>query len=346
MGKWSTLPVYLLDLIDGYLEFVDKVRVRAVCVSWNSYFPNMPKGPKLEGKQLPWLLQAFENNDDASHGLFSLIEKKNCPLHLEIKDKFFKGSSYVWVVTFEGIPARNTLTSGSDIHLFNLLTRAQIQLPPRHTFPDVKEYQAERDGEEYVLMENDGDFYFNDSYSIRLILVSKIVLSSPPSSDDCVVVAICGEYGRLAWCKLNDKKWTPLENSGGPPRFQDVIFHNNKLHALNCRGKLLVFDSIGPNPEVKEIAKAPFYYATDSMYLVKDSENELIMVCRYVDLIQKGSIVNEHTECFKVYKHDPINFSWVKVNTIGDDMLFLGFNSSLAISSVGFPGYKGNRMQE
>ncbi|KAM7524045.1 hypothetical protein LguiA_013947 [Lonicera macranthoides] len=301
MGKWSTLPVYLLDLIDGYLEFVDKVRVHAVCVSWNSYFPNMPKGPKLEGKQLPWLLQAFENNDDASHG-------------------------------------------GSDIHLFNLLTRAQIQLPPRHTFPDVKEYQAERDGEEYVLMENDGDFYFNDSYSIRLILVSKIVLSSPPSSDDCVVVAICGEYGRLAWCKLNDKKWTPLENSGGPPRFQDVIFHNNKLHALNCRGKLLVFDSIGPNPEVKEIAKAPFYYATDSMYLVKDSENELIMVCRYVDLIQKGSIVNEHTECFKVYKHDPINFSWVKVNTIGDDMLFLGFNSSLAISSVGFPGYKGNRI--
>lgn len=52
MGQWSKLAVDLLDLIDGYLGYIDKIRVRAICVSWSSFFPNMPKGPKLEGKHI------------------------------------------------------------------------------------------------------------------------------------------------------------------------------------------------------------------------------------------------------------------------------------------------------
>lgn len=45
---------------------------------------------------------------------------------------------------------------------------------------------------------------------------------------------------------------------------------------------------------------------------------------------------------FKVYKLDLSSSSWVEVENIGEDVLFLGLNLSMSISSCHFPGYKGN----
>lgn len=44
------------------------------------------------------------------------------------------------------------------------------------------------------------------------------------------------------------------------------------------------------------------------------------------------------TSCFRVYKLiDSISSSWVEVKTIWDDVLFLGLNASLSVSSLPFP---------
>lgn len=71
MGHWSKLPLDLLELIEGHIALsIDKVRICAVCASWNSHLSKMPNH---QAKQLPWILQAL---DKASLGLFNPVDKK------------------------------------------------------------------------------------------------------------------------------------------------------------------------------------------------------------------------------------------------------------------------------
>lgn len=348
MGQCSE---FLLDLLIGIEErlllYVDKVRFRSVCVSWNSYPPKikMPSSNNNNNQvmQFPWLLHSITQDKktttaeaEASHGLFCPLERK--VYHLDLPDAlgmFFKGSSYGWVVMIG-----DTITgTGPSMHLINPLTRARIQLPPRSKFPDVIDYHSDKIGteSEYTIRVPDRDIdidYDTSADHVNLYLLFKVVLSSSPISDGCVLVAIYGECGRLAYCRRNDEEWTFL--CAKPRRsFTDIIFHKGKLHALNTRGELLVFENIGPEPKVTQIARsAP--HGVSPQYLVECCDGELIMVDRDED--------SNGNDIFRVYKLDPNNSSWFQVYSIGDDMLFLGWSSSLAVSSHDFPGYKGNRI--
>ncbi|KAM7510893.1 hypothetical protein LguiB_009768 [Lonicera macranthoides] len=341
MGQWSKLPGDLLDIVEGHLLlYRDKVRVRAVCASWNSH---LPKLPNQQVRQLPWLLQAFDKGAEATHGLFNPFEKKFYHLDLpEAKGKLFKGSSHGWVVTIEDI----TSSHPADMYLINPLTRARIQLPPRSAFPDVKDYHPNKVGEEYTLFcEDDVDFFVTDLEHLTLLL-DKVVLSSNPSSEDCVVVAIYGESGRLAFCKCNDDKWTRLDLPApyASYLFEDIKFYQQKLYAVRSCGELVVIEDIGPNPKVTRIvAPNPSYPLCAPVYLVESSDGDLIMLVRSIR-VQHGencfSIVQ--TVDFGIYKLDLSSSSWREVESIGEDMYFLGYNSSVSISSREFPGLKGN----
>lgn len=274
--------------MDGHLEFVDKIRVRAVSVSWNSYLSHVPK---LRSAHLPWLLHTREDNTKGI-SLYSPHEAKVYPLNLpEVKQKLFKGSSHGWVFTVDDTNS----TSIDDIYLIHPLTRGRIQLPPRSTFPDAKEYLTGSVNQQYVLNaadssdfyvtdpEDKSPFFVTDAWRLSLHGMEKIVSSSSPSNDNCVVVAIYGDYGKLAWCKCADKVWTPLHMyPSGPrqPACVDVFFHNGKLHALYATGKLVVFESIGPDPEWTEVARGPVSSLGNNIYLVKCCDGELIMLAR------------------------------------------------------------------
>lgn len=131
MGQWSDLGEDLLKTFEEKLVlYVDKVRFRAVCISWRIILPKMPNH---QARQLPWLFHALDNNKEASHGLFNPIEKKIYLLDLpEDQGKLFKGSSNGWVATL------NDISISPAIYLTNPLTRSRIELPPRTTFPDVE----------------------------------------------------------------------------------------------------------------------------------------------------------------------------------------------------------------
>ncbi|KAM7523744.1 hypothetical protein LguiA_013646 [Lonicera macranthoides] len=167
----SMLPGDLLDIIKGnLLLYKDKVQVRSVCSLWNSH---LPKLPNQQEKQLPWLLQTYENGVEATRGLFNPFEKKFYHLHLsKAQGKLFRGSSHGWVVTIEDITSKSLV----GMYLINPLTRAQVQLPPRSTFPDVKDYHPNKVGEEYVLFYENVEPYGTDQ--VHLIhLTHKVDLS-------------------------------------------------------------------------------------------------------------------------------------------------------------------------
>ncbi|KAM7461108.1 hypothetical protein LguiA_029229 [Lonicera macranthoides] len=372
MGNWSELPLDLLEFIEGHMNlYIDKVRIRAVCVSWNSHLSKMPNH---KVKQLPWMLQALDNKREAPHGLFNPLDKKVYEVDLpEAQGKLFKGSSFGWVVTVEDLDS-NSL---DDMYLVNPLTRTRIKLPPRSKFPDVKSYHADKVGEEYVVFTHD---YFDaegfrsdplfggfdsedydsdwsteefehklqtiDSHFVSKSLTWKVVLSSTPYDDNCTVVAIYGHSERLAYCKCNDKKWRPINVGEYGIGVLDVIFHKGKLHAINDVGDLLVFENIGVDSDIKATEEAVPMRATQTAYLTECFGGELIVVKRYFDfsriIIHDPKNPLPRTNGFEVYKLDSINSSWVKVQNIGDDILFLGLNSSLRISSHDLLGQKGN----
>lgn len=259
MGPWSKLPVDLLKVIEDHLVlYIDKVRIRAVCVTWSSYLPNLPNH---QDKQLPWLLHPLDNNIEASHGLFNPIDEKIYEIYLpEAKGKIFKGSSYGWIVTVEDAHSN----SPTNICLINPLTRAQITLPPRTEFADVVQYRPIEVDEEFIVRmwydvppDEDLELELYDaeinktilsSYGVSLGLTMKVVMSSAPC-EECVVVAIYGQDHQLAWCRCTDKKWTHIY--AGIIGIVDIIFDKGKLYALTLSGDLFVLENIGTGLDTK-----------------------------------------------------------------------------------------------
>lgn len=349
MGQWSELPRELLETIQGRLNsYVDKVQVRAVCRSWNSYLPKVRIPPPL--LLLP-----------STHQLYNLVEKKFDFLNLpELQGKFFNSSFYGWVVATDNSPGETS----PYIFLINPLTKDHIQLPPRYTFPDVKEYNVDNVGNEYTVQYTSRCYSVPSKFALNN-LVGKVVLSSSPSGENCVVVAIYGALRSLAWCKCNDDIWTSLyEPTVQPcnvrrPATDDILFHQGRLYALNFN-KILVFENIGgPDQRVMTQILPPLPY-NYPMYLAESSKGELLVVNRYNDVDEEPSSKalctegfkvkksyscdSTYTEGFKVYKHDLTYSSWLEVKNLGDDMLFLGCNSCWTISSRKYSGCKGNRI--
>lgn len=79
-----------METIEGNLVlYSDKVRVCALCATWNSC---LEKIPNHKVRPLPWLLHPLlKDGEEASHGLFSLAEKKVYNLDLQkAREKVFK----------------------------------------------------------------------------------------------------------------------------------------------------------------------------------------------------------------------------------------------------------------
>lgn len=327
----------------------DKVRIRNICVAWNFY---LPKLPNHQVKQLLWLSHPLNNKTEASHGLFNPIDKKVYNIFLpEARKKLFKGSSYGWIVTVEDIHS----SSPTDMHFINPITRACIKLPQRTEFANVVEYLPNEVDEEFILRmcyDVPNDYHFVEGfvdkmrmslYDVSLAMTTKVVLLSAPC-DECVVVAIYGQFEQLAWCRCNDKKWTHIYTR--LTNFIDIVFHKGKLYALTEFGQLFMFENIGTDLDTKwtEIATSIPIPIMNSAYLAYCSDGSLIIVTRHFEYDETRREYMLHTIGFEVYKLDPSNSSWTEVKDIGNEILFLGFNSATLVSSHDFLGCKRNHI--
>ncbi|KAG6650934.1 F-box protein SKIP23-like [Carya illinoinensis] len=86
----------------------------------------------------------------------------------------------------------------------------------------------------------------------------------------------------------------------------------------------------------------------DKLYLYWSSSG-LMMVRRdlnYDDVDEYDEygdqIITIETVGFKIFKLDTIVETWCEVKSLGDDVLFLGSNSTISFSALDFPSYKKN----
>ncbi|ONI26851.1 LOW QUALITY PROTEIN: hypothetical protein PRUPE_1G050500 [Prunus persica] len=271
MANWSELQPDLLQLIMNNLSFVNILRFRAVCSSWNHAAKSCatsscppPRTPILHGS--------------CSLVVMKKTTKKTLPVELVastvLKNRKFTssrarfktmimlllcvGSSHGWLF----------INSKANSHLLNPFSRRQIQLP------------------------------------LMWFHIAKAVLSSDPTRDNNFAVVVIHSFfpSKLAFYKHaeEDSRIRRTDLNGVHGGYCDVIFHNEQLFALAGDGSVEVWDFIKSFPiesidlaqPFAEIKKADimqdfsiYKYSTQN-YLV-ESLGEILYVGRVI-----GNFVN------------------------------------------------------
>ncbi|KAJ4956885.1 hypothetical protein NE237_013668 [Protea cynaroides] len=312
---WSRLPEELLGCITNRLHSIeDLVKFGAVCRSWRSV--KIQKSYCSLKHYTPWLMLVESESNDI-RGFYSLSNNKVYHLHLpEAHGRRCWGSPHGWLVTI-GIDL--------EIHLLNPLTRSRLRLPSQPTFQDLY-FPAQTPKE------------IRDSFIGKAVICSS-PLSSSGDHQNCIVMAIYGELSLLAFTRPGDTKWTTLENC--PPGFIDLIYSNGHFYALQSLGDVVICDINSPHPKPIYFASSPEGDFVERKYLV-DLSGELHMVLRNFENIESYSSPKSRTIDFKIYKLVSGTRQWVEVHCLEEQALFVGNNSTFAISVSDHPGFQVN----
>ncbi|XP_043702870.1 putative F-box protein At5g55150 [Telopea speciosissima] len=283
IGNWFELCNDILGLIvDQFSAIEDIVHFGAVCRPWRSVSVK-----KLHFSTIvdPWLMLA-EKEDSDNRGFYSLSTKKVYHLNLPEARSRKCWSSCGWLIT---------LGLDLEIHLLNPFSRDQIRLPPQPTLPG--QYPSIV-GPEFV----------------RRVFIWKVILSSRPTRDDddekCVVMVIFSEFKKLAFLRLGDEVWTPLDSHRG---ITDVVNFNGQFYAITHQGKLLIVDISSPHPKTIEFAEPAERINIYAKFYLVESVGELFMVEQDVYEACEPPTSDNHiheTDGFDVYKFNFDNKKW------------------------------------
>ncbi|PQM36107.1 F-box protein [Prunus yedoensis var. nudiflora] len=180
MANWSELQPELLQLIMNNLSFVNILRFRAVCSSWNHAAKSCatsscppPRTPSTPWLMLPSSSEENDQNNPASGArcFYSLEEQKVYTIKSSFQDfdhaaAWCVGSSHGWLI----------FNSKANLHLLNPISPRKIQLPPMWHIAKAVLYLLRPDSEQLFALAGDGSvegsvevWEFNKSFPIKTI---------------------------------------------------------------------------------------------------------------------------------------------------------------------------------
>ena len=337
--SWSDLPDQLLGLILGKLSLVDIIHCCAVCSSWRSTAQSCSQSTSTT----PWLmLPSDEKDDSTTRCFFNLAENKVYKMKNAFEgfgeDAWCVGSSHGWLVILddEAIP-----------HLFNPFSRVRIRLP---SIPN-----------EFLSPNIDRDYFVR--YLRKIFIAKAVLLTDPSRSNNFGLVVICGSLSRLAFCKEGDTTWTELavrslNTYQQYVEYSDIICHDNQVYVLASDASVEVWDfrssfptkimSIDKPSTLQKVVGNSFFIhnLSPKFYLVKTS-TDFLFIKRFIgDYVNaEGLVVDEdyvlynseicpyRTKLFYVYRLNFRQNTWEQVESLNDQVVFLGGNQSISLSS-------------
>ncbi|KAF5205715.1 F-box protein skip23 [Thalictrum thalictroides] len=313
----NCLPDEIVDIFRDKLSCIeDVVSFGSVCKSWQQSYETWKK---MHIPFAPWLMLTNYDNHQALQTYYSLSTKRifNIPLpQTQIQGRRCVGSRFGWLVTI-GVDLQ--------IHMLNPISQLQISLPSQPTFPN--QFQERLEPEE-----------------LRRHFVYKFILSSNPSNSDqpCFVMAINASLRKLAFAKPGDEAWTSIDCPAS--WYFDAVFFDGQFYAFNGNGDLVVCEINKPHPKATKIASPPEDIRLSNRYYLVEMLGVLHLVERGIDAAEnppRGQFY--YTTCyFQVYKFDSRTSSWTELSDLGDHALFLGNNTSFAVSTSNYPEFKSN----
>ncbi|XP_077248290.1 F-box protein SKIP23-like [Tasmannia lanceolata] len=324
MDKWPELPNDLLAVVfDHLLLSIVRIRFGAVCSSWYQF--TMENCHWLDFHyQLPFML-VYDKERTETRNFYNITENKFYDIQLpEFHGKWCCGSSKGWVVTVD---------ESTNIHLLDPFTSTQIQLPSLDKFPDPQFISWPELPWDYTY--------------IRKALLSANPLSTP----DYVVVTIVSSMLKLSFYKPGDEKWTTLENQWGP--YEDVIYYKDKFYAITSNDAVVTCEFASNYFPKFTVVTPPSRELCSKRHLVESCGKLLKVSSRHEwnpgydydenrNLIQPIPEWAYRTVWFNIFELDEDTRKWIKTENLGDQTLFLGYNSSFSLSVRDFPHCKGN----
>ncbi|XP_020252277.1 F-box protein At2g17036-like [Asparagus officinalis] len=206
------------------------------------------------------------------------------------------------------------------MHLLNPVTGVQIQLPSITTLPYVCDY-AEVD---------------------RPLFLYKAILSLPPLADgsgDFTVILLHNPFrlydedydgfSNMAIAKVGDNSWTSLPRASHGS-IADIIPHKGQLYGVDVGGVLHVWDHHHLTSGPKSTLEIRFYCGMTKL-LVESLNGKLYM-------LYKGL----YYDAFMAIRLDADNPEFNPEDDLGDNVFFVGSNTSFSVSATKFPELGGN----
>ncbi|XP_078163444.1 putative F-box protein At5g55150 [Carex rostrata] len=320
-SDWSNLLEDILDEIMKKMCCVDLATFGSVCKSWRLLYVNrlccLPRKIPLGVPVLYFNAYKLDSNSRKFVKMSGELESDEIFMP-EATNKWVCGSSWGWLVL--------TDKYGTDVSLLNPFTRRVIQLPSFDTSEIIR--AVSHDGFSYII---------------------KAILSTNPaiSQQDCIIMAIVGSMRTLSYCRIGDKRWTNVEY--GLRSLSDVIYYEGKFYVIDVWGILMSCDIIDLNStEIVSMVTPIYSYFKycDRKFLVMASGRLLLVSRRWKYRFEVHSL-NKRNSSFLVQR--PLSFlqipnkveiwhKWVKIDSIGDQMLFIGNNSSFALPTQSHSG--------
>uniref|UniRef100_A0A0D3HNL8 KIB1-4 beta-propeller domain-containing protein n=1 Tax=Oryza barthii TaxID=65489 RepID=A0A0D3HNL8_9ORYZ len=280
------------------------------------------------------------------------------------------GSAHGWLVTAD---------EQSNLHLVNPLTGAQVALPPVTALHHVESLVDEEGNLVYSVDESLGpddpeanlpefeelaDREVPVEYpaeKLRLFMYHRVILSCSPSAGrECVALLVHRPDGMISFARPGDERWTHINRttSNGSLKwdtgYTDALYNKNDglFYLLSFDGSICALDLSGSSPVARNIVKKNTQWDNPSKYIVLAPWGDLLEVWRLRDFDEPdetpecSSVEFEDrsdkwlTEEIMLYIVDIDKQKLVKISSIGDHALFLGFNSVVCLPTNKFPMLK------
>ncbi|XP_077248283.1 putative F-box protein At5g55150 [Tasmannia lanceolata] len=163
-------------------------------------------------------------------------------------------------------------------------------------------------------------------------ILKALLSANPLSTPDYVVVTIVSSMLKLSFYKPGDEKWTTLENQWGP--YEDVIYYKDKFYAITSNDAVVTCEFASNDFPKFTLLKVSSRLEWNPGYDYDENRN----------LIQPIPEWAYKTLWFDIFELDEDTGKWIETENLGDQTLFLGYNSSFSLSARDFPYCKGNCM--
>ncbi|CAL4992168.1 unnamed protein product [Urochloa decumbens] len=344
------------------LGIPDLLRAGAVCSSWYAACSAVRRVRFPITDAAPCLLYSARgggggDDDTGAATLYSASSGASFSVHLPdppLRRRALVGSAHGWLATAD---------EASYLHLVNPLTGAQLALPPVTALYHIESFLDEQGGSLMYGVQESEDLVDPDdpvrypAEKLRLFLYYKVVMSCSPSKGrDCIVLLLHRPDGEISFARIGDGQWTQITDQtlkwvGG---YRDALYDKKDglFYVLSFDGSMLTLDLSDPSsPVAKDILPRAIPWNDPIKDIMLTPSGDLLQVWRLKEIKRSATpievpvgVAHEVDDPYKVsrimefflYKVDIDKQDLVKLSSIGEHALFLGYNSAVCLHTKDF----------
>ncbi|GMN31335.1 hypothetical protein TIFTF001_041575 [Ficus carica] len=303
-----TVPELSTDLIQEIAKRCGTLRDFIACAEVSPLWRSACSEADWNRGPQPPSLMLSETAQSDTRSFLSLFHKRtNFELTLPAaRGKRIWGSPRGWIVT---------LDDELQVHLLNLISQIQLQLPPLPT------------SETFHLVRSDCFRRLHKSLTFKI------------SPTELLIAVITHQPNSLCFTRVpsGDVEWITVRNPNNFI-FRDVAYLKGQVYALCENGSIVKIKFNEPFAAATHfLASGPEGETADRVYLVKSSD-ALFGIFRHGEDVADYGLAAE----FAVYKFGMEGKMWEEKWSIGDSAFFVGNGNSWAVSSAARANCKKN----